>query len=268
VSEPHSTRTIIRRAFVEAPSLGDGLKLTLVLAMIGQAVTVVTPIVLQKILDEEILDPAGIDMAGVLGLAGIALFALAIGVVVGRISLLRLVRTSSTGLSDIRIKTFGHIMNQSVLHVQSERRGNLLARVTSDVTTLEEFMEWGGVGMIIASSQVLLATAVMMFYEWRLALIAVAGVLIYLLMMRWFQKILARNYDAVRVEVGRPWGCSASRSRRSRSCAPMAPRRARERRWPRLWSGASGSSSGPRASATSSSRRRRYSPASSLPSSS
>jgi ATP-binding cassette, subfamily B, bacterial len=206
MSEKRGAGALIRRALVEAPSLQEGLKLTLVLAMIGQAVTVITPVVLQKILDEEILDPAGVDMADVIGLAGIALAALVTGLVVGRISLLRLVRTSSTGLSDLRIKTFSHIMSQSVLHVQSERRGNLLSRVTSDVTTLQEFMEWGGVGMIISSSQVLLATTVMMFYEWRLALIALFGVLIYLFMMRWFQRILARNYDAVRKEVGNSLG--------------------------------------------------------------
>ena len=202
MSEARGTATLIRRALLEAPSLREGLRLTLILAMLGQAVTVITPIVLQRILDEEVLDQGGIDMEGVIALAGVALAALIVGVVVGRISLLRLVSTSSTGLSDLRIKTFGHIMSQSVLHVQSERRGNLLSRVSSDITTLQEFMEWGGVGMIIASSQVLLATAVMMFYEWRLALIALTGVVIYLFMMRWFQKILARNYDAVRNEVG------------------------------------------------------------------
>jgi ATP-binding cassette subfamily B protein len=202
MSELQGTGALIRRALTEAPSLSDGLKLTLVLAMLGQAVTVITPIVLQQILDEEILDPSGIDMNGVLAMAGVALLAVIVGLVVGRISLLRLVNSSSTGLSDLRIKTFGHIMRQSVLHVQSERRGNLLSRVTSDITTLQEFMEWGGVGMVIASSQVLLATAVMMIYEWRLALIVLAGVIVYLVMMRWFQKILSRNYDEVRREVG------------------------------------------------------------------
>lgn len=202
MNDSRGTATLIRRAMVEAPTLQEGLKLTLILAMVGQAVTVITPVVLQMILDDEILDPAGVDMNGVFMLAGVSLAALVVGVVVGRISLLRLVRSSSTGLSDLRIKTFGHIMRQSVLHVQSERRGNLLSRVTSDITTLQEFMEWGGVGMIIATSQVLLATAVMMFYEWRLALVALVGVLIYLFMMRWFQRILARNYDAVRREVG------------------------------------------------------------------
>ncbi len=206
MSERQSTATLIRRALVEAPSLRDGLRLTLILAMVGQAVTVVTPIVLQQILDQEILSPTGVDMGGVFVRAGVALAALIIGLVVGRVSLLRLTRSASTGLSDLRTKTFGHIMSQSVLHVQSERRGNLLSRVTSDITTLQEFMEWGGVGMIIASSQVLLATSVMMFYEWRLALIALVGVLIYLFMMRWFQRILARNYDAVRREVGASLG--------------------------------------------------------------
>lgn len=202
MSETRSTTALIRQAFVEAPSLRKGLKLTLALAMIGQAVTVITPVVLQRVLDEEVLDPNGVDMAGVLAMAGVALAALIIGVVVGRVSLLRLVRSSSTGLSDLRAKTFSHIMRQSVLHVQADRRGNLLSRVTSDITTLQEFMEWGGVGMIIATSQVVLATTVMMIMQWRLAVIAVIGVLIYLFMMRWFQRILARNYDAVRHEVG------------------------------------------------------------------
>ncbi len=206
MSDASGTGALIRRALIEAPSLREGLKVTLILAMVGQLVTVVTPVVLQRVLDEEILDPNGVDMAGVFSMAGIALAAVVVGLVVGRISLLRLVHSSSTGLSDLRTKTFGHILNQSVLHVQSERRGNLLARVTSDITTLQEFMEWGGVGMIIATSQVLLATAVMMFYEWRLALITLVGVLIYLLMMRWFQRILARNYDAVRREVGASLG--------------------------------------------------------------
>lgn len=200
------TGALIRRAFREAPSLRRGLRVTLVLAMVGQAVTVVTPIVLQRILDEEILAAEGIDMAGVLAMAAVAVAALVVGVVVGRIALLRLVRSSSTGLSDLRTKTFRHLLSQSVLHVQAERRGNLLSRVTSDITTLQEFMEWGGVGMVIASSQVLLATAAMTFYEWRLAAIALLGVIVYLVLMRWFQRILARNYDRVREEVGASLG--------------------------------------------------------------
>jgi ATP-binding cassette, subfamily B, bacterial len=202
----YSTGAVIRRALAEAPALRHGLGLTLFLAMTGQAITVVTPIILQQIIDNDLLGQGGFNFTSIAIKASVALAALVSGVVVGRLALLRLVRSSSTGLSDLRTKTFDHILRQSVLHVQSERRGNLVSRVTSDVTTLQEFMEWGGVGMIIATSQVLLATVVMTFYEWRIALVVLVGVVLYLVMMRWFQKILSRKYDNVRKEVGRSLG--------------------------------------------------------------
>lgn len=206
MSDRESTTKLLSRAIAASPVLADGLKLTLLLAMIGQGVTIVTPIVLQQIIDEEILNPQGVDITGVLAKAAIAALALIIGIVVGRTSLLRLIRSSSNGLSDLRTMTFNHLLRQSVLHVQAERRGSLVSRVTSDITTLQEFMEWGGVSLVVASSQVLLATSVMFFYQWRLALISLVGVFMYLFLMRWFQRLLRKNYDSVRIEVGRSLG--------------------------------------------------------------
>lgn len=201
-----TTSALIRRALLVAPALREGLVLTLSLAMVGQAITVVTPILIQKVIDDEVLAPGGVDMANVFSLAAVALVALVLGVVVGRIALLRLVMSSSNGLSDLRTMTFEHIMKRSVLHVESERRGDLVSRVTSDVTTLQEFMEWGGIGLVISSSQVFLAMTVMFFYEWRLALISLVGVIFYLILMRFIQAKLRDRYDQVRVEVGRSLG--------------------------------------------------------------
>ncbi len=206
MSTEQATGKVLSRAMLVAPALRKGLRVTLLMAMAGQAITVVTPIVIQQIIDDEILGPGAVDLTGVAIKAGVALVALALGVVVGRAAVLRLIRSSSTGLSDLRTMTFRHLLRRSVLHVEADRRGDLVSRVTSDVTTLQEFMEWGGVGMVIAGSQVLLALAVMFFYEWRLALVALIGVILYLLLMRWFQRVLARNYDSVRTEVGRSLG--------------------------------------------------------------
>ena len=206
MSDEQATGRVLGRAMRLAPALKHGLRVTLVMAMIGQAITVVTPIVIQMIIDDEILASTGIDMTGVVTKAGLALAALVVGVVVARASVLRLIRSSSTGLSDLRTLTFRHLLRRSVLHVDADRRGDLVSRVTSDVTTLQEFMEWGGVSMVIATSQVVLALGVMVYYEWRLALVAVLGVVLYLFLMRWFQKVLARNYDQVRTEVGSSLG--------------------------------------------------------------
>ncbi len=201
-----STGALLRRALRTAPALGMGLRLTLFLAVLGQAITVLTPIVLQSIIDDEILVEAGPNLGGVLTKTGLALLALVVGVIIGRTAVLRLVRSSSTGLSDLRSMTFRHLLHRSVLHVESSRRGTLVARVTSDVSTIQEFMEWGGIGLITSTSQVLAALIVMGVYEWSLALVAMGAIAIYLTVMRLFQRLLRKRYDTVRTEVGRSLG--------------------------------------------------------------
>jgi putative ABC transport system ATP-binding protein len=201
-----STAALLGQALKVAPALGVGLKGTLFLAMVGQGVTILTPVALQLIIDDEILAEGGPSMTGVLLKTGLALAALVLGLAAARVAILRLVQTSSTGLSDLREMTFRHLLHRSVLHVESARRGVLVARVTSDISTIQEFMEWGGIALVISTSQVILAVTVMAIYEWRLAALAVAGMATYLLIMRLFQRLLRKRYDRVRSEVGKSLG--------------------------------------------------------------
>ena len=201
-----STSGLLAQALKVAPALGVGLKGTLFLAMVGQGVTILTPVALQLIIDDEILAEGGPSMTGVLLKTGLALAALVVGLAAARVAILRLVRTSSTGLSDLREMTFRHLLHRSVLHVDSSRRGVLVARVTSDISTIQEFMEWGGIALVISISQVILAVMVMAIYEWRLAALAVVGMATYLLIMRLFQRLLRKRYDLVRSEVGKSLG--------------------------------------------------------------
>ena len=97
--------------------------------------------------------------------------------------------------------TFAHLLKRSVLHVDAERRGSLVSRVTTDIATLQGFMDWGGVGMLTSGSQVLLALVAMYVYQWQLALLVTAGVTLYAILMIWFQRILQRSYDRVRRRV-------------------------------------------------------------------
>jgi putative ABC transport system ATP-binding protein len=115
--------------------------------------------------------------------------------------LARLARSSAAGLADLRVATFRHLHRLSMLHVQSERRGALVGRVTSDVETIQEFMEWGGVGLLLGTTQVTLALIVMLIYEWRLALVIAAGTIIYAGLFLSFQRILQRAHDRVRDRV-------------------------------------------------------------------
>ncbi len=196
-----STGQVLRRAFRIAPALRKGLGLTLALAVVGTGLQLVVPITVQRIIDTVLLSSEEIDTSSIVASGFAALFAVALAMWARRTSLARLARSSITGLTDLRVTTFGYIHKLSMLHVQSERRGALVSRVTSDIETMQQFMEWGGVGMILGAAQILLAVMLMLVYEWRLALMITVGVLIYSVMLLWFQGILRRAHDNVRERV-------------------------------------------------------------------
>src|SRR5690606_25216820 len=112
-----------------------------------------------------------------------------------------LFRSAAAGLSDLRVRVFSKLISGPMLHVQSERRGALVSRVTSDIQTVQEFTEWGGVVFVVNATQVLVAIVAMTIYEWRLAALVVVAVIIYAFVLLWFQRILQRNYDRVRAVV-------------------------------------------------------------------
>ncbi|MFV1999816.1 MAG: ABC transporter ATP-binding protein [Acidimicrobiia bacterium] len=196
-----NTSRALVRAFRVAPALGRGLWLTLVLAVVGTALQLVVPIVLQRVIDNEILATGDVDTTAVLRMGLLALVAVGFALAARWMSLRRLVRSSSLGLAELRITTFRHLHELSMLELQAERRGALVARVTSDVETIQQFMEWGGVGMILGFAQVMLAMAAMLVYQWQLAIVVVVGVVLYTGLIVIFQRVLSRAHDKVRERV-------------------------------------------------------------------
>ncbi len=195
------TSKALGRSFGVAPALRQGLVFTLVLAVVGTALQVVVPVVLQQIIDNEILGSGDINTGAVLRRGGFALVAVVLAMGARFVSLRRLVRSSSSGLAQIRTMTFDHLHKLSMLELQAERRGALVARVTSDIETIQHWMEWGGVGMVLGSAQIVLAVVVMFVYGWQLALAVLIGVAVYTVMVVVFQRVLSRAHDKVRERV-------------------------------------------------------------------
>ena len=201
VRRSSGTAKALFRSFDIAPALRRGLGLTLTLAIVGTALQIVVPVMLQQIIDKQILGVDRIDEWAIAIGGIVALIAIAAAGVARWLSLRRLVVSSATGLAELRVRTFEHLHRLSVIELQSERRGALVARVTSDVETIQHFMEWGGVGMILGVAQLAIAMGVMLVYRWQLALVVLAGVVIYAFMIVMFQRILARAHDRVRERV-------------------------------------------------------------------
>ena len=114
----------------------------------------------------------------------------------------RLFRTAETGLATLRVKAFRHVHDLPVLTQNTERRGALVSRVTSDVDQVSQFLVFGGVIAIVSVGQIVLATVVMLFYSWQLALVVWICFLPLFLSLRYFQKRLSAAYGVVRQQVG------------------------------------------------------------------
>jgi ATP-binding cassette, subfamily B, bacterial len=199
-SELSAPAAVVRATRV-APSLRRGLTLTLVLAVIGTGGQVVVPIAVQQLLDRAVLTAGDIDVAAVTQGGAIAILVLVVAMLANRVAQFRLVRSATAGLAELRIATFRHIHDLSALHVQAERRGALVARVTSDIEAVTQFLEWGGVGMLVGAAQLTLVVVVMVVYDWRLAVLVVVAAVLYALLLLLFQRVLRRAYDRVRIRV-------------------------------------------------------------------
>ena len=104
------------------------------------------------------------------------LAALVVSTACGYLMTRRLFTVSETALAGLRARTFRHIHDLSMLHQQSERRGSLVSRVTSDVDQITQFLQTGGVMLLLASGQLVVTTVVMLVYSWQLTLVVFARV--------------------------------------------------------------------------------------------
>ncbi|MCZ4325014.1 ABC transporter ATP-binding protein [Brachybacterium paraconglomeratum] len=196
----------IRRGLALTPELLRGLWITLLLAVIATAGKVVVPIAVQAILDRGIIAPESPDVAFVAGAAGLAALVLLATATCNVLMNRRLFRLAETSLATLRKRAFRHIHDLSLLTQGTEQRGALVSRVTSDVDTVSQFMSFGGIMLVVMSFQLVLATAVMAFYSWPLALVVWLCYLPILVIMGSLQKRIRARYQVVRTKVGEMLG--------------------------------------------------------------
>ena len=199
---PVSSWKTIRRGLSLSPELRVGLGGTLALSVIAMVGRVAVPIAVQQVIDRGLRGPGGPNVGIVLTIVAAATAVLAITTMCSYLMMRRLFTVSETALATVRTRTFRHIHDLSMLHQQSERRGVLTSRVTSDVDQITQFLQWGGVILVVNAGQIVVTTAVMVFYSWQLALVVYAAFIPLSILVRRFQRRLAVAYGTVRTRIG------------------------------------------------------------------
>jgi ABC-type multidrug transport system fused ATPase/permease subunit len=192
----------IRRGVALSPELKEGVGRTLVLAVLASLGQVVVPVAVQQTLDRGLNGANGPDVSFTVWMGLAAAAALALTSWASYAMTARLFTSSERGLATLRIKAFRHVHELPLLTQNTERRGALVSRVTSDVDQVSQFLVFGGLLFVVSIGQVLVATVVMLVYSWQLALVVWVCFAPLFLSLRYFQRKLSDAYGTVRRQVG------------------------------------------------------------------
>jgi ATP-binding cassette subfamily B protein len=194
-------QTLVRGAEI-SPELKHGMWGTITLALLGTAGRVVVPIAVQQTLDKGINGPHGIDQSYVVAMAVVAAAAMVLTGVSSYLMTARLFTTAERGLATLRIKAFRHVHDLPLLTQNTERRGALVSRVTSDVDQVSQFLVFGGIIGIISAGQIVVATLIMLVYSWQLTIVVWVCFAPLFGSLQYFQRRLSDSYAIVRRMVG------------------------------------------------------------------
>lgn len=193
---------IIKRGLALSPAIKEGLGLTILLAILSTVGGSVIPILIQRTVDSGLGD--GGD-ARVSDIGGFLVFASVLILLTAGIAYwmrIRLFVASETGLAQMRVDAFRHVHDLSMLTQNSERRGVLVSRVTSDIDQVSQFLQFTGIQIVVSLGQIVVATIIMAYYSWQLTIVVLVCFLPLAISLRWFARRLSDAYDIVRRTVG------------------------------------------------------------------
>lgn len=175
-SEKESVLETVRAGLRAAPALRQGLLVTVLLALIGATGRVVIPILVQQTIDSSTTalgsrsTTGSLDVDRTIVLCALSTGWLVIAALCQRTAVLRLGQRSEAALLDLRVRLFSRIHRIGIEDHNDEKRGALVARVTSDVETLSQFFSWGALSFLLSGSLMTIVAIVMLVYNWILAL--------------------------------------------------------------------------------------------------
>ncbi len=192
----------IRRGVHFSPELREGIGVTLLLAVVASMGQIIVPVAVQQTLDRGLAGSGGPDVSFVVWMGVICAAAIGVTSVASYLMTSRLFTTSERGLATLRIKAFRHVHDLPLLTQNTERRGALVSRVTTDVDQVSQFLVFGGLIFVVSVGQMLVATVIMVIYSWQLALVVWLAFAPLFASIRYFQRKLSDAYSVVRRQVG------------------------------------------------------------------
>jgi ATP-binding cassette subfamily B protein len=143
----------------------------LVLTVIDAAMVVVTPLLVQRIVDDGILKgDRGLVTWLALGMAGVAVFSALLSIVSGWLSS----RIGEGLIYDLRTKVFGHVQRQSLAFFTRTQTGALVSRLNNDVIGAQRAFTSTLSSTVANSIAVVVVGVTMLALSWQVTVLCLA----------------------------------------------------------------------------------------------
>ncbi len=189
------TGAVLRRTVAYGRAYRRGALIAAVLLVLWTSTTLAGPLLVRR----------GVDNGIIAGDRGQLNLSIALYVVVAivsyvsfRFAILQLARVGEAFLRDMRNRVFDTLLRQSMAFYDREKAGVLVSRMTSDVDSLQELIQFGLV-MFTSAALLLVGTTVLLFLlSWKLMLVCLVAMPIVGLASIKFQRDSNKAYLLVR----------------------------------------------------------------------
>ncbi|MDX2381556.1 MAG: ABC transporter ATP-binding protein [Acidimicrobiia bacterium] len=193
------TKKVLRRAARMAKPFRRTMATALVFSAITTLGLLLGPLLVRYAIDN------GIDGGNreVLRNAVIAyLIVVAMSYVASRQQFIFVNRAGEGFLRLLRINVFGHIQKQSLGFFDRHKSGVLIARMTADIESMSELVQWGVLQFVTAAMLISFSFVLLLFLSWQLTLVAMLVMPVLIIASRKFQRDSNAAYLDVRERVG------------------------------------------------------------------
>ncbi len=170
--------------------------------IIVNAAEIIKPLVAASVIND-VLGSENASGGSVFGLGVIYFLIVAAGAIFSITQVRTISRISQRILSDMRKKVFGKILHMPVPALDKHGTGRLITRSTNDVETINEFYSDVFLNLFRDVFLLIGIIVVMLVIDWRLALCALTGVPVIVLLTFSIKKIMKQNFKKMKAIIGR-----------------------------------------------------------------
>lgn len=174
------------------------LAVALLLATTG--LQLAQPLLVQQAIDRDIAKRTTGDLWWIISLY---LVALALLFTFRYIQSLIMVLVSQKVMNDLRLQLFRHLQRMSIAFYDSNPVGRLVTRLTNDIAALNELLTAGAITIIADLFMIVGVASVLLWINWKLALITFVIMPVLAVIMRWFAVVMRNSFRKQRLHVAR-----------------------------------------------------------------